>query len=472
MPEIKGASVARVARGSNARVMSTWLRWPPLVLTLFTGAAFAGGAWFGKTSSATTRDESPYGDLGQLGRVLVLMENQYVEPIDHERVVEGAIKGMVRELDPHSAYLPPDDFRLFQSDTEGRFGGVGVEVDLRDDAITVIAPIEGTPAEKAGVHSGDRIIAVDGVGARGEGLDKLVRKLRGAPGSRVQITARRASVDAPLVFDLVREQIRVTSVVSKRLTGDVVYLRLKQFQEGTHDELLGAIGKLRGNGAPPITGIVLDLRGNPGGLVDQASEVADEFLGSGVIYSTRHRGQVVDEVRAGSGGALVGPPMAVLVNEYSASAAELLAGSLQDNHRATVVGAPTFGKGSVQSIIELPHGSGLKLTTMRYYTPAGHSIQAQGIQPDVAVESKRDADGALPITRERDLEGHLPSEGQAPAHGRRVFHEPDGGKSEPGARTMAGPRTAADVPVNPTGGSDFALSIAYQLVRGVLPANQ
>ncbi|HEY3592701.1 MAG TPA: S41 family peptidase, partial [Polyangiaceae bacterium] len=404
-------------------------------------------------------------DFAQLGRVLVLMENQYVEPIDHQRVVEGAIKGMVKELDPHSAYLPPDDFRVFQSDTEGRFGGVGVEVDLRDDAITVIAPIEGSPAEKAGVRSGDRIVAVDGIAARGEGIDRLVRKLRGAPGSRVQITVRRPGVDAPLVFELLREQIRVSSVVSKRLAGDVVYLRLKQFQEGTHDELLDAVGKLRGAGAPPITGIVLDLRGNPGGLVDQASAVADEFLASGVIYSTRHRGQIVDEVSARSGGALVAPPMAVLVNEYSASAAELLAGSLQDNHRATIVGVSTFGKGSVQTIVELPRGAGLKLTTMRYYTPSGRSIQAQGIEPDIAVEGARAADASL-ITRERDLEGHLPAEGQAPTHERRVFRAPSGGKAEP--ESLTGPRTAADVPTNPAGGSDFALSIAYQLVRGVL----
>src|SRR5262249_23287275 len=162
-------------------------------------------------------------------------------------------------------------------------------------------------------------------------------------------------------------------------------------------------------------------------LVDQAADVADEFLGDGVIYSTRHRGKVVDEVRAHGGGALVQPPMAVIVNEYSASAAELLAGSLQDNHRATVVGANTFGKGSVQTIIELPQGSGLKLTTMRYYTPSGRSIQAQGIEPDIAVESKRVADASLPVTRERDLEGHLPAEGQAPDHHARVFRDPNDG---------------------------------------------
>ncbi|HKQ69943.1 MAG TPA: S41 family peptidase [Polyangiaceae bacterium] len=437
------------------------------VVTALVLAAFGGGAFFGRFSFATSRDESPYNDFGQLGRVLVLVENQYVEPVDHRRVVEGAIKGMVRELDPHSAFMPPEDFRLFQSDTEGKFGGIGVEVDLRDEAITVIAPIEGSPAERAGIRSGDRVVAVDGQAARGEPLDKLVRKLRGAPGSKVQVSVRRAGSDAPLTFDLVREQIKVTSVVGRRLASDVLYLRLKQFQEGTHDELVATLAKLREQSSAPFTGILLDMRSNPGGLVDEASEIADEFLGSGLIYSTRHRSEVVEEVSARSGGALVAPPMAVLVNEYSASAAELVAGALQDNHRASIVGAPTFGKGSVQTILELPGGAGLKLTTMRYYTPSGHSIQAQGIQPDIVVESSRIANDPVRVTREQDLEGHLPAEGRAPANSAPVFKRP-ADKGTKAIDTESAPRTAADVPVNPVGSTDFALSIAYQIVRGVL----
>jgi carboxyl-terminal processing protease len=422
-------------------------------------------------SQASTRDESPYSDFGQLGRVLVLVENQYVEPVDHKRVVEGAVKGMVHELDPHSAYMPPDDFRLFQSDTEGKFGGVGIEVDLRDDAITVIAPIEGSPAERAGIRSGDRVVAVDGQPARGEPIDKLVRKLRGAPGTKVQIAVRRAGVEAPIPFDLVREQIKVTSVVGKRMASNILYIRLKQFQEGTHEELVSTLAKLRDESSAAYAGILLDMRGNPGGLVDEASEVADEFLASGIIYSTRHRGQVVDEVRARAGGALVAAPMAVLINEYSASAAELVAGSLQDNRRATVVGAPTFGKGSVQTILELPGGAGLKLTTMRYYTPSGHSIQAQGIQPDILVESSRVAAEPGRVLREKDLEGHLAPEERAPSRGAPVFRKPDSPRQASADRAPeadTGPRTAAEVPQNPVGGRDFALSIAYQVVRGVL----
>jgi carboxyl-terminal processing protease len=432
-------------------------------------AAFLGGAATGGRSFATTREESPYGDLAQLARVLVLVENQYVEPVDHKRALEGAIKGMVRELDPHSAYLPPEDYRIFQSDTEGRFGGVGIEVDLRDDAITVIAPIEGSPAERAGVRSGDKIVSVDGQSSRGEPIDRLVRHLRGTPGSRVQIGVRRPSTESSLTFDLVREQIKVASVVGKRLASDVLYVRLKQFQEGTHRELLEAIGRVRQESSRPLTGVLLDMRSNPGGLVDEASEVADEFLGGGTVYSTRHRGQVVEQITARGGGALPDLPMTVLVNEYSASAAELVAGALQDNRRATIVGAPTFGKGSVQSIVDLPGGAGLKLTTMRYYTPSGHSIQAQGIQPDILVESSRVATAPSRVTRERDLEGHLPAEGETTARNTApVYRSPTASQGDKGAGPEPGPRTAADVPTNPVGGPDFALSIAYQVVRGVL----
>jgi carboxyl-terminal processing protease len=432
-----------------------------------TSFAFAGGAWFAESSRATTREESPYGELGQLGRVMVLIENQYVTPVDHRQVVQGAIKGMVHELDPHSTYMTAEEFRVFQSDTEGRFGGIGVEVDLRDETITIIAPIEGSPAERAGILPGDRIVAIDGRGARGEPLEKLVRKLRGAPGTKVRLSVRRASHDVPLTFELVREQIRVASVVARRMRSDVLYIRLKQFQEGTHDELLLRVAELRRASAAPFKAIVLDMRTNPGGLVDEASELADEFLQAGTIYSTRHRGAVVDEVTARHGGALVDGPMAVLVNQYSASAAELVAGSLQDNGRATIVGNATFGKGSVQSIVELPAGAGIKLTTMRYYTPKGRSIQAAGISPDIVVETKTGAPDPFEFTYERDLEGHLPAEGPPAAKPRAVYRAPVAAVTAAGAgQGVTLPRTAADVPADPSSASagDYALSIAYGTV--------
>jgi carboxyl-terminal processing protease len=430
----------------------------PVVIGLV-AAAFVGGAAVGRVSFATSRDESPYAGIEQFGRVLTLIENHYVDPVDRKRTLEGAVKGLVRDLDPHSSFMPPEDYRLFKSDTEGKFGGVGVEVDLRDELITVIAPIEGSPAHRAGIRSGDKIIAIDGHPARGEPIDKLVRKLRGAPGTSVEVAVRRAGSESPLLFRLVREEIKVTSVVARRLANDVLHLRIKQFQQGTHDELLRTVGRVRAESGAPLVGVLLDMRNNPGGLVDQAAEIADEFLDGGAIYSTRHRGQVVDEVRASGGGALSRLPVAVIVNEYSASAAELVAGAMQDNHRANVVGAQTFGKGSVQSILELPGGSGLRLTTMRYYTPNGRSIQAQGIAPDVAVESIRPAGDPLGVTRERDLEGHLPAEA--------VHDHPDGRRAGPVYFSDGGaPSSKPEAPADPTRGDDLALSIAYQIVRG------
>lgn len=434
----------------------------PALLTL---SAFTGGALASHLASATTAQRSPYHLLDQMARVLVLIENEYVEPVDRSRLLEGAVKGMVAELDPHSSYLPADDYTILQGDTEGRFGGIGVEVDFGDDYVTVIAPIEGSPAFRAGVRPGDRIVAIDNLPVRGRSSDELVRQMRGSPGSKVILTVRRAGTDKLLYFTLGREVISVASIATKLLKDDIAYFRMKTFQTGTHAELLDAIGKLRKESHGSLEGIVLDLRNNPGGLVNEASAVADEFLGNGVIYTTRHRGKIVDEVKARQGGALSQGPIVVLVNEYSASAAELLAGALQDNHRASVVGAPTFGKGSVQTIIDLPDGAGLRLTTMRYYTPSGRAIQAQGIKPDVLVEAAYATDKSFGVIRERDLENHLPAEGP-PGTPDIADAGAENAGEDGGAATHLG--VVRDVPFDPTGGTDFALSIGYQIVRGVL----
>jgi carboxyl-terminal processing protease len=368
---------------------------------------------------------------------------------------------MVAELDPHSSYLPEEDYRIFEADTKGEFGGIGVEVDFRNETVIVISPIEGSPAERAGIRPGDRIVAIDGSPVRGRSMQDLIRRMRGKPGTTIVVSVSRGTEDKVIPYPLKREVIQVASTASKMLDGGIAYLRIKQFQAGTRDELVRAVGKLRQTTGGPLAGVVLDLRNNPGGLVDEASAVADELLPGGVIYTTRHRGETVDEVRAGPGGVLSREPLVVLVNEYSASAAELLAGALQDDKRATVVGAPTFGKGSVQSIIDLPGGAGLRLTTMRYYTPAGHAIQAQGVHPDVTVESAA-ADKALGPLRESDLENHLEPEGPAPIdRGGRVT-APDGGVP---AAPFGLPR---EVPQDPTKGTDFALSVAYRLLRGTL----
>ena len=453
-----GAAGARRPRAPSLgrKVVVGALRWALLPAVTFALGAVASG----RRAEATPEQASPYAMLGQLGRVLVHIENSYVDPVDRTRLVDGAIKGMVEELDPHSGYLRPEEWKLFQSDTEGRFGGVGIEVDGKDNELVVIAPIEGSPAERAGIKSGDRIVSVDGADVRGQGLDKVVKRMRGAIGTKVKLGVRRDK--QTLTFELVRETIHVTSVTHKLLAGNVGYVRIKQFQEGTHGELLRAAGKLRAEAkGGKLSGVLLDMRSDPGGLVDEATECADEFLGQGGNYSMRRRGQIIEEARARSGGAFADVPVVALVNEWSASAAELLVGALQDNKRATVVGVNTFGKGSVQTILELPMGAGLKLTTARYYTPSGHAIQADGIHPDVVVEAGRTPD-APQVTREKDLPGHLPAEGSQGAGARGSGAAPTAGDA--GAGPAVSSDLARDVPADPAGSSDVVLRTGYQIL--------
>jgi carboxyl-terminal processing protease len=437
---------------------------------LFPSLAFAGGACVTVLGGGPrpALGDAPYAAVEQLARVLVEVESEYVDPVDRAKLVDGAIKGMVAELDPHSSYMPPDEFQAFESDTEGEFGGIGIEVETRGDQLIVLSPIEGSPAERAGIKSGDVIVSVDGRDAGALRLDKLVKHLRGAPGGHVRVGIRRPGRPELLSFDLVREVIHVASVSSKLLAERVAYIRVKQFQEHTHDELLEAAAKLRGRAGGPYGGIILDLRSNPGGLVDQAADVADEFLDEGVIYTARHRGRIVDEVKARSGGAFVGQPCVVLVNQYTASASELVAGALQDDKRASIVGEPTFGKGSVQAIVPLPGGAGMRLTVSRYYTPSGHAIQADGVHPDVAVEMKKD-DGSVSF-REKDLEGHLaPEPSGAPERGPRGVVVLAG---DAGARVQeASGSDAKNVPDDPEKGSDAMLKVGWEvLIRAMGPA--
>jgi carboxyl-terminal processing protease len=463
-------------------------------------AAFAGGAAASHLAHARTGAEGPYSVIEQLARVLVIVENEYVDPVERDKLVNGAIKGMVAELDPHSAYLPPDENALFRGETEGKFGGVGLEVEVKDDRVIVVAPIEGSPAARAGVKPGDRIVAVAGESTRGVSLDKLIKKMRGDAGTRIEITVQTPGDDRLRTVSLVREVISVVSVTGKRLADDVGYLRIKQFQGATHEEFLRVIGRVRAASSAPLKAVVVDLRNNPGGLVDQATGVADEMIGAGTVYTTRQRGKIIDEVSATSGGALVELPIVLLVNEYSASASELVAGALQDHKRATVLGATTFGKGSVQSILELPGGAGMKLTTMRYYTPLGRVIQGAGIVPDIAVEQAGVKTPGEQIVRERDLEGYLPADDGMGKRGKPVARPPardagadggpadggapepraaDGGAADGGAREQgaedggaaAGGRRETEfgvarvVPDDPTGGPDHVLSVGYQLAR-------
>ncbi|HEX3346268.1 MAG TPA: S41 family peptidase, partial [Polyangiaceae bacterium] len=375
----------------------------------------------------------------------------------------------VAELDPHSSYMPPDEYQAFESDTVGEFGGVGIEVENRNDQLIVLAPIEGSPAERAGLKSGDLIISVDGKDPSSEPLDKLVKRLRGVPGSHVKMGVRRTGVADILTFDLVREIIRVASVSSKLLVDRVAYVRVKQFQERTHDELLEAAARLRSRAGGRLAGIILDLRADPGGLVDQAADVADEFLEDGVIYTTRHRGQIVDEVKARRGGAFTHEPCVVLVSQWTASASELVAGALQDHKRATIVGEPTFGKGSVQAILSLPGGAGMRLTISRYYTPSGRAIQADGVHPDVSVESRNKDDGLVSY-REKDLAGHLSAQTSSSGPETKpksvVLLEGDAGSAPPETSGSEAKSVADD----PEKGTDAVLKVGWQVLRKAMVA--
>jgi carboxyl-terminal processing protease len=414
-------------------------------------SAFAGGALTSHVSHANSASTSPYAPMSQMARVLVFVENHYVDPVERNKVLDGMIKGMVAELDPHSAYMNPREFALFNEDTEGTFGGIGVEVDFKDDHVVVIAPIPDSPAANAGMKSGAKIIALDNKLLRGMSIDKIVRLMRGPPKTKVRVTVKRQGRGEPLHFDLVREHIHVRSVEGKRMVAGVAYLRLKQFQQGSHRELLEEIGALRKASSTPLRGVILDMRSNPGGLIDEAEGIADEFLSSGSIYSTRHRGKILDEVRAHRGGAVATLPVVMMVNEYSASSSELVAGALQDNGRAQIIGGKTFGKGSVQTIFQLPGGAGLRLTTMRYYTPSGRAIQEAGIEPDILIKYKEDEKN-VPSVSEGDLEGHLAGESgaQQKRHSKVLV-----GEKRPKYTPIE------EIPVDPRGGADFALSAAY-----------
>lgn len=427
-------------------------------------AAFLGGAAMtaimGAGQAHAERDATPLSVARQWGRVLVQIEQDYVDPVDRDKLAEGAILGMVAHLDPHSSYMTREEYTLFRSETEGSFGGVGIEVDVRNETVIVLAPIEGGPAEKAGIRSGDQIVGVDTESTQDRGIDKVIKKMRGAPGTKVRLTVKRAGVAAPIVFDLTRDIVRVSSVKGARMVQGIGYLRIKQFQERTHAEFIAALGTIRKEGN--LSGLILDLRSNPGGLVDEATDIADEFLSSGLIYSMRTRSRIIDEAKAQEGGALADLPVVVLVNEWSASASELLAGALQDQKRATIVGLNTFGKGSVQTVFDLPGGAGLKLTTARYYTPLGHAIQADGVHPDiVAIPTLTDPSGPS-VLRERDLEGHLRGEGVPPvaqAKGVPVAVAPG---------EIAVPR---EPPPDPRNGTDPLLKLGFETLLGKLASS-
>ena len=359
-----------------------------------------------QSASAVPKDYSPYRKLNIFARVLTYVENNYVEPVDGSKLVYGAVKGMMETLDPHSTFLPPDQYRQMKADTQGEFGGLGIEVEVRNGWLTVVSPLEGTPAHRAGLRSGDEIREIDGKSTIGVRMHEAVQAMRGPRGTRVRLTLRRPGQAKLMRLEIVRDVIKVVSVTSKMLEPGIGYARLKNFQEGTDRHLQRVVKEMLDKGK--LRGLILDLRNNPGGLLDQAVRVADLFIASGMIVRTTGKGgRVMDEERAHSKGTFPSFPMICLINGGSASASEIVAGALQDHRRCVIMGTRSFGKGSVQTIIELNDGSGLKLTVARYFTPSGRSIQEMGIDPDILVEERAPAVVAEKIKRERDLDGHL-----------------------------------------------------------------
>jgi carboxyl-terminal processing protease len=358
----------------------------------------------GSAVSKVTDNAATYEQLRLFTEVLSIVQNQYVDEVPPKDLIYNAIKGTLRGLDPHSSFLDPESYREMQVETSGSFGGLGIEITLKDDILTVVAPIDGTPAYRAGLHTGDRIIKIDGLSTKDMQLADAVKRMRGKPGTKVTISIVREGWTEPKDFDIVREQIRVQSVKAVEMGDGIEYLKLRQFQEQSPHDLEAALEKFSKGG---MKALVLDLRNNPGGLLTAAVEVSEKFIDDGklVVYT---EGRVRNQNMRFSAHPKKGysqMPMVVLVNGGSASASEIVAGALQDWGRATIVGTQTFGKGSVQTIIPLSDGSGLRLTTAKYFTPKGRSIHGKGITPDVIVEAPKE-----PVTKERPLPSADPLE--------------------------------------------------------------
>ncbi len=359
-----------------------------------------------------SKSQETYENLELFSNVLALLQQHYVDKIDTHKVIIGAINGMLFSLDPHSSYMDPEDFQELQEETQGSFSGIGIEITIRDRVLSVVSPIEDTPAYRAGIQAGDQIVRINGELTKDMPLMNAVKELRGKKGSKVTITVYRRSWSEPKDITLVREEIPLHSVKTMMIEPGMAYIRITNFQSNTTRDFIKALHKDEQN--QPITGLILDLRNNPGGLLDQAIKIADVFLTKGVIVSTRGRTPDQNMIfKAHKDGNHYKFPMIVLVNGGSASASEIVAGALKDHGRAIVVGTVTFGKGSVQTIIPMPNGAGLRLTTARYYTPNGSSIQATGIKPDIVVpyipptaEPVVNNNGYQPI-REKDLPHHF-----------------------------------------------------------------
>ncbi|HEU4518554.1 MAG TPA: S41 family peptidase [Microvirga sp.] len=398
------------------------------------------------STSAIAASAETYRQLSLFGDVFEKVRTDYVERPDEAKLVESAINGMLTSLDPHSSYMDPKSFRDMQVQTRGEFGGLGIEVTMEEGLVKVVTPIDETPAARAGVLANDIITHIDGEPVQGLNLNQAVDKMRGPVNSSVMLRIQRKEAKDPVEVKLTRETIRIRPVRARLEGGDIVVLRVTQFNEQTFENLRSNIDKLTSEaGADKVKGYVVDLRNNPGGLLDQAIMVSDAFLDRGEIVSTRSRNaEETQRFNAKSGDLAKGKPVVVLINGGSASASEIVAGALQDHKRATVMGTRSFGKGSVQTIIPLGGNGAVRLTTARYYTPSGKSIQAKGIDPDVEVLQE------VPD----ELKGKDETKGEAGLRG----HLKNGDKEERGG-------SSAYVPPDPT--KDKQLAAAYDQLRGI-----
>lgn len=359
----------------------------------------------------TAKEGLPLDELYTFAEVFGRVKSDYVDAVEDRALLKGAIRGMLSWLDPHSAYLDGEDYQDLQVGTSGEFGGLGIEVGLEDGLIKIISPIDDTPAQRAGLQAGDLIVRIDNRPVKGLGLEEAVKLMRGKVGTPIELSILRAGTDQPFKVELIRDVIHVQSVKSRLLAPGFGYVRISNFQSRTTEDLLGALASLKADNGSDLKGLVLDLRNNPGGVLNSAVAISDAFLAEGLIVYTK--GRVADsalEFKAGPDDVLAGAPLVVLVNGGSASASEIVAGALQDHRRAIIMGSQTFGKGSVQTIIPIDDASALKLTTALYYTPAGRSIQAEGIIPDIPLERGRlelSEPPALGSVKEADLVRHL-----------------------------------------------------------------
>lgn len=427
-------------------------------------SALAGAA----IAQATPQDGSPFRNLAVFARALAHVEMSYVEPVDQDELVYGAIRGMMRTLDPHTSFMDPEEYRILTSDTRGRFAGIGVEISVRDGWLTVLGVFEGGPASRAEIQPGDRFLWVAGHEGRDMSIDQAVRLMRGEPGTEVRVRLRREEVADPIDLTLVRAIIEVRAVEARVLPDRIVYLEVKTFSASTTGELREALDLAleETRAAGGIRGVLIDMRNNAGGLLDQSIMMSDEFLDEGLIVSTRARGgRLLHEAHAHRRGTRPAWPMAILVNGYTASAAEIVAGALRDHGRAVIVGTRTFGKGSVQNIIELPDGSAMKLTIARYYTPSGRSIQAEGIEPDMVVEqldpeTLAEAREGRSEIHEADLEGHL-SSGQERPEQRPTVLERGEARTAPDASESVLPFV-----------DDYQARMAHQALRAIIVSRE